>query len=154
MGLARLKDFDNRFNFYPAFPEGRSMALDWFAGQIIRIMGKVEAQRKKIKAKHHVEPCALRWGDRDRQRWEKLMAKLWKKIGEYGRATVTTSRLVRLTLGPNADAASVNAKTINEFEYPREGAVKALQEWLNKQNNGHRHMYSGRDADAFRMLGP
>lgn len=59
-----------------------------------------------------------------------------------------------LTSESDVDAASVNAKMVNEFECPREEAVKALQDWLNKQNHAHRHMYNGQDADAFRMLGP
>lgn len=90
MGLARLKSFDSRFNFYPAFPEGRSLVLDSLAGQIFRIMKKMEAQRKRIKAKHHVEPCNLRWGKRDHKRWEKVTTKLRKKIQEYGRKSLAT----------------------------------------------------------------
>lgn len=156
IGLARLKSFDSRFNFYPAFPTGRSLVLDSLAGQIYRIMVGMEAQRKKIKAKHHVEPCSLSRGKREYKRWERITTKLMRKIQEYGRTPPAMLRLARADarLNPTADAASVNAKTVNEYECPREEALKKLQDWLNKQNNAQRHLYNGQDVDAFRMLGP
>ncbi|KAG6356771.1 hypothetical protein INS49_014645 [Diaporthe citri] len=135
IGLARLKSFDSRFNFYPAFPTGSSLVVDSLAWDIHRIMMDMEAQRKKIKAKHHVEPCGLRRGRQDRKKWNKMTMKLRRKMKEY-------------------NLAFVNAKTVNEYERPREEALKNLQEWLNKQDNALRHLYNDQDADAFRMLGP
>lgn len=69
--------------------------LDSLAWQIYRIMMKMEAQRKKIKAKHHVEPCGLRIGCRDQKRWEKMNTKLSRKMTEYGRSPLTMTRLTR-----------------------------------------------------------
>ncbi|KAJ0117742.1 uncharacterized protein J7T55_001942 [Diaporthe amygdali] len=135
IGLARLKSFDSRFDFYPAFSTGRSLVLDSLAGQIFRIMKKMDAYRKKIKAEHHVEPCDLGWGERRHKRWEKLTVKLWKKIKEY-------------------DAASINAKTVNEYERPGKDAIEKLKFWLDKKLNAQRHMYNDQDVDDFRMLGP
>lgn len=43
---------------------------------------------------------------------------------------------------------------VNEYECPREEALKTLQDWLNKQNNAHSQMYNDQDVDAFRMLEP
>lgn len=85
MGLARVKSYDSRFNFYPAFPTARSLVLNSLGGQVNRIMMRMEAHRKKIKTKHHVEPCDLRRGERDRRRWEKMEKKLKRKMKEYGR---------------------------------------------------------------------
>ncbi|KAK7718781.1 hypothetical protein SLS63_010387 [Diaporthe eres] len=130
VGLARLKSYDSRFNFYPAFPTGRSLVVESLAWEIHRVMMKMKAQRKKIKAKHHVEPCRLSRGKRDRKKWDKMMTKLQRKTTEY-------------------DLAFVNAKTVNEYECPREEALKTLQDWLNKQDSALRHLYNGQDVDGF-----
>lgn len=58
-------------------------------------MMKMEAQRKKIKAKHHVEPCGLKRGRRDRKKWEKMEMKLRHKMKEYGRNSLTMARLTK-----------------------------------------------------------
>lgn len=101
MGLARLKSFDPRFNFYPAFPTGRSLVLDSIAAQIFRILMRMEAQRKKIKAKHHVEPCGLRRRKREHKKWERMTTKLRKKMQEYGRVPLATFRLIKLIFDPD-----------------------------------------------------
>lgn len=101
MGLARLKSFDPRFNFYPAFPTGRSLVLDSIAAQIFRILMRMEAQRKKIKAKHHVEPCGLRRRKREHKKWERMTTKLRKKMQEYGRVSLATFRLIKLIFDPD-----------------------------------------------------
>ncbi|KAL1868301.1 hypothetical protein Daus18300_006025 [Diaporthe australafricana] len=137
IGLARLKSYDNRFNFYPILSTSTSLLIESLGGQVHRIEGMMEAQRKKIKAKHHVEPCGLKWGEPDHKRWEKLTTRLRRKKKEY-------------------HAAWINAKTIDEYECPREETLEILRDWLNEQHNPLRHMYNGKGIDAtdFRMLGP
>lgn len=95
IGLARLKSYDSRFNFYPAFPTGRSLVVESLAWEIHRVMMKLKAQRKKIKAKHHVEPCRLSRGKRDRKKWDKMMTKLQRKTTEYGRPSLTMMKLTK-----------------------------------------------------------
>lgn len=61
------------------------MVLDSLGEQVKRIEMGMEAHRKKIKTKHHVEPRDLRRGERDRKRWERMEKKLRRTMKEHGR---------------------------------------------------------------------
>lgn len=43
---------------------------------------------------------------------------------------------------------------VNEYERPRDEALKTLQDWLNRRHNAQSHLYNGQDVDEFHMLGP
>lgn len=73
------------------------MVLDATAVEMYNLSRKMHRLRKRIKAKHGVEPRGLSRRKRDRKRWEMLSKKMMDKLKEIG----TYSSIVHLpTLCP------------------------------------------------------
>jgi hypothetical protein len=49
-GLARVKDYDRRFAFYPSFSVKRSLALEYRAQSILRLSLEIQALQSDLKA--------------------------------------------------------------------------------------------------------
>lgn len=43
---------------------------------------------------------------------------------------------------------------MNEYERPRDEALKTLHGWLKKRHNAQSHLYNSQDVDEFHILGP
>lgn len=109
-GLARVKDFDRRFTFFPALAEERYMILDFLAGQITKLSNKIRviqrgldvtsSQEGTLKGKRRKQRKAKAIGRRTKTRsgagprnvlkgkpqdkLVKMMEVLGKKVTQYG----------------------------------------------------------------------
>lgn len=81
---ARLKSYDQRFNFYPSFPVERSMVLDFRAEQIHHLRVEIQAQTERIKSQYNIkDPCVLPQRNKQRKKFVKRMSLLADQVEKY-----------------------------------------------------------------------
>ena len=87
-GLARVKDYDRRFAFYPSFSVERSLALEFRAQRISRLSTEIQTLRRELKSEDGSEPTSnLAPTGLDRvaeERLEGLMSRLADSLAQYG----------------------------------------------------------------------
>lgn len=91
-GLARVKNYDRRFAFYPGFSAERSLALEFRAEGISQLSMEIQALWKELDSagagKSLKQPLAG-----SEQRLPILMTRLSESIAQYGRSTTRTTDL-------------------------------------------------------------
>lgn len=81
---ARLKSYDQRFNFYPSFPVERSMMLDFRAEQIHHLRTQLQAQTERVKSQYNIQdPYILPQRNKHRKKLVKRMSLLADQIEKY-----------------------------------------------------------------------
>lgn len=85
-GLARVKDYDRRFRFYPSFSVERSLALEFRAEEISRLSLKIHDMRKDINLRSEGDnkPSDPAPTEVVEERLEALMSRLAEKLAQYG----------------------------------------------------------------------
>lgn len=83
-GLARVKDYDRRFAFYPSFSVERSLALEFRAQRISRLSMEIKNLRQELKPETASESSNLAPPEVVLERLEKMMSQLTESLAQYG----------------------------------------------------------------------
>lgn len=83
-GLARVKDYDRRFAFYPSFSVERSLALEYRAKCISRLSMEIQQLRGKPRCENAGEPSKISATCVVEIRLEALISKLADSLAQYG----------------------------------------------------------------------
>lgn len=83
-GLARVKDYDRRFAFYPSFSVERSLALEFRAQRISRLSMEMRALRGELKPENASESSNLAPPEVMGDRLEEIMSQLTESLAQYG----------------------------------------------------------------------
>lgn len=84
-GLARVKDFDRGFAFYPSFSVERSLALEFRARRISKLSMEIQALRKESSSDASNEPSNVPSTNTVEERLERMMSQLADSPAQYGR---------------------------------------------------------------------
>lgn len=83
-GLARVKDYDRRFAFYPSFSVERSLALEFQAQRISRLSMEIKTLRRELKPQNASESSNLAPSLVSGERLEEMMSQLAESLAQYG----------------------------------------------------------------------
>lgn len=83
-GLARVKDYDRRFAFYPSFSVERSLALEFRAQRISRLSMEIKALMGELRPEAASESSNLAPPEAVGERIEEMMSQLTDSLAQYG----------------------------------------------------------------------
>lgn len=158
---ARLKSYDQRFNFYPSFPVERSMVLDFRAEQIHHLRIELQAHTERIKLQYNIkDPCLLPQQNKHRKKFIKRMSLLADQIEKYSMLSLAEhgsnehggifNKLTTFI----ADMAMVNSKILNDCQRPEGTSLLELQTYLERRSSSQLPQYQGENTNEFRLLEP
>lgn len=158
---ARLKSYDQRFNFYPSFPVERSMVLDFRAEQIHHLRIEIQAQTERIKSRYNVkDPCILPLRNKQRKKFVKRMSLLAEQIEKYSKFSLTERSpsehggTVNELTAFITDIAMVNSKILNDCQIPEGTSLLELQTHLERRSRSQLPQYQSDKTSEFRLLEP
>lgn len=156
IGLARVKDYDRRFAFYPSFSVERSIALEFRAEGISRLSMEIQHLRKELKPGAASKLSNPNPTDVAEEKMEVLLSRLAESVAQYGRFNADSlyhiSNTHRTTDSRAQDAAWVNAKIIDNTGAPEDSSLQQLRLWLDQRSSGQVDMYRDKEWHEFRML--
>lgn len=89
-GLARVKNYDRRFAFYPGFSVERSLALEFRAEGISRLSKEIQALREGLEAGEEGKPSKQPLTG-SAEKLAALMSRLAESMAQYGKSTTARS---------------------------------------------------------------
>lgn len=152
LGLARVKNYDRRFTFYPGFSVERSLALEFRAEGISQLSTEIESARKELHSADMGKSPQQPLSD-SVEKLPILMARLADSIAQYGRVTTrTTESLIIAADMKEQDAALVYGKIVDNTRPPDESSLDQLRLWLDQRSSGQADTYRRREWHDFRIL--
>lgn len=94
-GLARVKDYDRRFAFYPSFSVERSLVLEFRAQKISRLSMEIKTLRRELKPGNASESSNLARSELVEERLEGMMSQLTESLAQYGTHYLPSSTPLR-----------------------------------------------------------
>lgn len=83
-GLARVKNYDRGFAFYPSFSVERSLTLEFRARRISKLSMEIQALRKQSSSDTSTEPSSVPSTNTVEERLDGMMSQLADSLAQYG----------------------------------------------------------------------